>query len=78
MPLYSYKCNSCGTEFDEFRPVEKRKSCPCEACGKEAKQQLTAAHIDYLGMGTSPSNPTAYDKWAKIHEKRAKEKTGDQ
>jgi putative FmdB family regulatory protein len=68
MILYEYECKN-GHVFDAFSSMEKRKSHKCPECKVTAKQRITPSHLDYLGMGTSPSLPTAADKWARMHEK---------
>lgn len=32
---YEYKCE-CGHRFDDFRPVDQRRTAPCPACGRQA------------------------------------------
>lgn len=33
MPIYSYLCNSCYTEMEEYKKIEERNSCPRCKCG---------------------------------------------
>jgi putative FmdB family regulatory protein len=71
VPLYSYLCPNEHT-FDELTSVDKRKKHKCPECGKMARQQLTAARLDYYNMGVQSGFPTAIDKWDKMHRQMAR------
>lgn len=73
MPLYDFVC-ATGHKFEDLVPwTQKQSTCPI--CKVVAIRQLSCAHFDYLHMGLDPrGNPTAGDKWAKMHEDRAKQK----
>ena len=79
MPIYDYECTDCGFNFERQQRIADRKTANCPACEHGVgKQQLTAAHIDYLSMGVDPyGNPTAADKWAKMHEERGTKPRGN-
>lgn len=32
MPLYEYRCKSCGDEFEELVPLSAKSSPPCPKC----------------------------------------------
>lgn len=36
MPIYAYRCEECGREWDEYRTVEGRHSARCE-CGEKGR-----------------------------------------
>lgn len=74
MPVYTYECK-CGNVFDDLRPIKRHSSCKCPGCGQRARQIPATFHLDYLSMGTDPSLPTSADKWAKLHEDKAKSKS---
>lgn len=38
MPIYEYKCEKCGKEFEEFHVVSERHLSFC--CGQEAKRLI--------------------------------------
>lgn len=71
MPLYDYQCPN-GHKFEDFNSVEKRMKQKCPECGVSAKKLLNTVRLDYYDMGTDPSMPTAWDKWARMHEKEAR------
>lgn len=45
MPVYAYKCTSCGSEFDKFLPLSQYKTPQFCECGKLAEKQVTAAAV---------------------------------
>lgn len=51
MPIYLYRCEFCGDEFERIvRLADHTPTAPCE-CGHNATQKLTApmVHMDYAG-----------------------------
>ena len=45
------------------------RAIPCEKCGGDAQFTLRAPR--FVLDGCDPSYPTAWDRWAKVHEKEA-------
>ena len=41
MPLYEYKCDDCGEEFEVIRSASDTDPEPCPACGKPAEKQFS-------------------------------------
>ena len=46
VPLYAYRCETCGEPFDEFRPVDSEPP-PCPACGGSSKRVFTAPNTEW-------------------------------
>src|SRR6187455_2085458 len=40
MPIYEYKCNACGKEFEYQQRMSDPEKTDCEACGKSALERL--------------------------------------
>jgi putative FmdB family regulatory protein len=40
MPVYEYRCNECGREFEYQQRMSDPEKTTCEACGKEALERL--------------------------------------
>lgn len=40
MPLYSFLCDACGVEWDEFQGTHDKHVACCPECGKRVKQQF--------------------------------------
>jgi putative FmdB family regulatory protein len=52
MPIYAYKCSSCGHEKDVLQKVSDAPLTDCPACGAAAfSKQLTAAGFQLKGNG---------------------------
>ncbi len=69
MPMFEYQCD-CGKITEKFM-FKKQLSIKC-SCGNYAQYRISAPYIDYLHMGVDPNgSPTAADKWAVMHEKKA-------
>lgn len=52
MPIYAYKCGSCGHAKDVLQKMSDAPLTRCPACGAEAfSKQLTAAGFQLKGSG---------------------------
>jgi putative FmdB family regulatory protein len=52
MPIYSYRCESCGHAKDVLQKVSDPLLTTCPACGADAfRKQLTAAGFQLKGSG---------------------------
>ncbi len=52
MPIYAYKCDSCGHAKDVLQKMSDAPLVNCPACGAPAfKKQLTAAGFQLKGSG---------------------------
>jgi len=52
MPIYAYKCSSCGVTKDILRKISDPPLVECPACGKDTlAKQVTAAGFQLKGSG---------------------------
>jgi putative FmdB family regulatory protein len=52
MPIYAYKCESCGFAKDVLQKISDAPLVDCPTCGKPSfKKQLTAAGFQLKGSG---------------------------
>jgi putative FmdB family regulatory protein len=52
MPIYAYKCESCGHAKDVLQKISDAPLTDCPACGKATfSKQLTAAGFQLKGSG---------------------------
>lgn len=52
MPIYAYKCGSCGHAKDVLQKISDAALTTCPACGAEAfSKQITAAGFQLKGSG---------------------------
>lgn len=41
MPIYEYKCRSCGKDFEELRDIEHRDGATCPDCDNLADRKMS-------------------------------------
>jgi putative FmdB family regulatory protein len=52
MPIYEYRCSSCGFQKEYLQKISDPLLSSCPECGKEAfKKMLTAAGFQLKGSG---------------------------
>jgi putative FmdB family regulatory protein len=49
MPIYKYKCNNCGNEFEKMKKIEDRHSAECDLCDEEAKLKISSFNGHFKG-----------------------------
>lgn len=65
MPIYAYKCESCGHSKDVLQKISDAPLTDCPACGAPAfKKQLTAAGFQLKGSGWYVTDFRGGDKGA--------------
>ena len=73
MPIYEYRCESCGFQKDHLQKLSDPVLTICPECGKDSyAKQLSAAGFqlkgsgwyatDFKGGGTATSKPEAAQK----------------
>jgi putative FmdB family regulatory protein len=83
MPIYAYKCGSCGHAKDVLQKVSDAPLTVCPACGAESfSKQLTAAGFQLKGSGWYATdfkggNTAAKDKPADQPADKAADKPAD-
>ncbi|WP_322049376.1 FmdB family zinc ribbon protein [Paraburkholderia sp. J67] len=52
MPIYAYRCESCGFEKDALQKISDAPLTQCPSCGADAfRKQVTAAGFQLKGSG---------------------------
>jgi putative FmdB family regulatory protein len=51
VPLYDYKCTSCGNHYEQREGFDAPSRQPCPKCGAEAKRVLHPPPIVFKGSG---------------------------
>ena len=52
MPIYAYRCDSCGFEKDVLQKISDAPLTQCPSCGNDAfRKQVTAAGFQLKGSG---------------------------
>jgi len=70
MILFDFTCPSCGHTHERLVKSDCRTD-ECPECGSLAERIISPVRCKL--DGTDPSFPGAYDKWARDHEKRARQ-----
>lgn len=53
MPIYEYRCKSCGKVFEELVPREPEKPLPCPECKSKKTEKLMSVFSGMVGNGPS-------------------------
>jgi putative FmdB family regulatory protein len=70
MPIYAYKCESCGHAKDVLQKVSDEPLTTCPACGAPTfRKQLTAAVFPAL-MGTAAGTVYRFRKYSSGRSRR--------
>jgi putative FmdB family regulatory protein len=81
MPVYTYRCEKCGVQFDATQKFSDEPLTKCPECGKPALHKVyTPVGIVFKGSGfyaTDHRSPSGATKWAgdKKDEPAAESKT---
>jgi putative FmdB family regulatory protein len=51
MPIYSYKCEQCGTRFDRLQKFTDKPLTRCPECRGQVKRLIQPAGIVFKGSG---------------------------
>lgn len=67
--MFEFLCESHG-RFDALA-YDKDEKRLCPSCGAKCGSVISAvrSHLD----GTDPAFPTAWERWAKVHEEKARQ-----
>lgn len=69
MPLYDFKCRTCGHKQEEFRAIEEREEpSNCNKCGEETTPVVSPTRT--MLDGTDPSFPGEWMKWERKHRQK--------
>jgi putative FmdB family regulatory protein len=60
MPLFEYKCNHCGGQFEKLVTASRRDEVECKFCGSEdTDRQISSFAAQSSGGGGSVSQSAA-------------------
>ena len=51
MPIYEYRCNDCGHQFEVSQRMSDDPLTECEVCGGQVSKMLFAPAIHFKGTG---------------------------
>ena len=55
MPIYEYKCLSCGYRFERFQAISEEPVKECPQCNGEVKKLISSTSFVLKGSGWSSS-----------------------
>jgi len=74
MPLYAYRCDSCGVQFDRRQSFSDPLLTKCPECGEESlRKQFSPVGIVFKGSGfyaTDNRSPSGRDSSTKSNESK--------
>jgi putative FmdB family regulatory protein len=77
MPIYTYRCDNCGVQFDRLKNFDDKQITRCPECNKEALRKVyLPVGIVFKGSGfyatdhRSPSGQTSTKKSEDKSEKK--------
>lgn len=75
MPIYEYRCQSCGHEFEAMQKISEDRLTDCPKCGKaELKKLVSAAGFKLKGSGWYETDFKHSGKPGKKENKESKKK----
>lgn len=51
MPIYEYRCQNCGAEFEEWQRITEPPTCSCKRCGGKASRLISQSTFVLKGSG---------------------------
>ncbi|MBN8657611.1 MAG: zinc ribbon domain-containing protein [Anaerolineae bacterium] len=82
MPVYTYRCENCGIQFEKQQSFTDDPLKTCPECRKKAlKKVITPTKVIFKGSGfyatdhKSPSGDTSSSKKSETSEKSSSEKS---
>jgi putative FmdB family regulatory protein len=51
VPVYEYRCGTCGSTVEEIQPMGSPPPGPCPKCGSELKRVYGRVGVKFAGWG---------------------------
>jgi putative FmdB family regulatory protein len=74
VPLYEYRCPSCGKTFEKIQKFSANRKARCPECGASGKKLLSAPAIQFKGTGWYVTDYARKGKAEKSEEKPTDDK----
>jgi putative FmdB family regulatory protein len=56
VPIYEYRCRSCGASVEEVQPMGSGPPGPCPSCGGELRRAYGRVGVRFSGWGFSTTD----------------------
>src|ERR1700689_2280665 len=77
LPLYEYKCEKCGHQFEKIEGHTASETKKCPKCGAKARRMLSKAAIQFKGSGWYVTDYGKKNSSPASEEKSAESKSND-
>jgi putative FmdB family regulatory protein len=77
VPLYEYRCKSCGHQFEKIQSFSAPEEKICPVCGEEVERLISAPAIQFKGAGWYVNDYAAKPASAKSSEKTDSSRSSD-
>ena len=67
MPLYDYRCETCGNQFEMLESMQKNGSRSCHVCGGKAERVISTSSLKFTGSGF---RCTDYGRFGRINKEK--------
>jgi putative FmdB family regulatory protein len=74
MPVYEYRCRSCGTLREEVQPMGAGPPGPCAVCGGELRRIYGRVAVRFSGWGFNRTDSLVPEGRARKDFKKLREK----
>jgi putative FmdB family regulatory protein len=74
MPVYEYRCRSCGHELEEVQRMGAGPPGPCPTCGGELRRVYGRVGVRFSGWGFSRTDSLVGEDRPRKDFRRLKEK----
>ena len=65
MPLYDYRCNNCGHQFELLERMNSIVTKRCRVCGGKAGRVISSSSLQFRGSGF---HCTDYGRFGRINK----------
>jgi putative FmdB family regulatory protein len=77
LPLYEYRCKSCGHLYEKIQKVNDEPDTACPKCGGEVMRPLTAPAFQFKGAGWYVNDYASKSSSSSGSEKPASESSSE-
>ncbi|MEN6436677.1 MAG: FmdB family zinc ribbon protein [Anaerolineaceae bacterium] len=81
MPIYTYRCENCGIQFDKTQKFSDSPLVRCPECNhKSLRKVYVPVGIVFKGKGfysTDNRSPSGQTSWSSNHDEKSSSKTAE-
>lgn len=77
MPVYEYRCASCGTTREEIQPMDAGPPGACDRCGGELRRLYGRVAVKFSGWGFKRTDALVAEDRPRKDFKKLREKADE-